>query len=655
MNRLGSSLSPYLRQHQDNPVDWYPWGREAFDEARRRDVPLLISIGYSTCRWCHVMARESFSDPALADYLNRNFVAIKVDREEYPDVDSSYLAAAAAFTENLGWPLNVFVTPQGKAFFAGTYWPPQPTGGYPALRQVLEAVVEAWNERRSEVEDNAAQVAGALRNQGAPDPGALPAAEDYARLIAEFVALEDREFGGFGGAPKFPVAPVLSFLLDRATLSGSTRRARGGTLEPEPEPEPEPEHEHEPEPAPEPAPEPEPTDADAGALAERTLRAMAASDLRDPIEGGFFRYSTRRDWSEPHYERMLYDNALLLSAYARVPGGLAIAEGIASFLGAVLRVPGGTFASGQDSESTVDGERVEGGYYRLDAADRARQAPPALDEKVLTGWNGLAIGALADAGARHERADWIALARDAADYLLEHHLKEDGTLVRASVGGRASTASATLEDYGMFAGGLLSVALATGDIAYALVARRLVDASLQGGDLFGVPGGADPVLDAQGLALAVDPSEGAYPSGLSAMAAAAHTLFQLTADPRYSRASVAAMEVLAPVALTRGMSFGAALGVMTRLGAASAQLVVVADDVGADVASVARGWDRAGGVGIVVTTAQAEAFAAAGFELFEGRVAQHGEPTAYLCRDFVCRLPLTDPGSLAGELGSLAD
>ena len=619
VNRLAAAVSPYLRSHADNPVDWYEWGADAFAEAARRDVPVLVSIGYSTCHWCHVMARESFSDPALAEHLNENFVAIKVDREEYPDVDTSYLAAAGAFTPQLGWPLNVFVTPEGKAFFAGTYFPPQPVPGHPAFRQVLDAVVDAWSNRRAEVLSNANTVASAIAAQGEHAVGELPVGEAWDRIVRELVGFEDAEFGGFGGAPKFPMVPVLLFLLDRGSLGDAS-----------------------------------PSCAEAERLAERSLTAMAESELRDPIEGGFFRYSTMRDWTEPHYERMLYDNAMLLEAYSRAPDGLPVAEGVAGFLASVLRVDGGAFASAQDSESIIDGQRVEGAYYRMDAAARAEHAPPALDAKVLTGWNGLAIGALADAGFRHGRADWIELARGAADFLLARHRKQDGTLVRASIGDISSTAKATLEDYGMLAVGLVRLSLATGQASYAGAARDLVDASLEAGGtassdaVFRVPGGADPVLESHGLALAVDPSEGAYPSGLSAMAAAANSLYLLTADARYRRASVDAMRLFAPLAESRPVSFGAALSVMTGLGEPASQLVVVSDDDGAAVASVARRWQRAGGIAAIVTSDQATAFSDAGFELFEGRVAK--APTAYLCRDFVCRLPLTDADDLAAAL-----
>ncbi|MCU1542542.1 MAG: thioredoxin protein [Microbacteriaceae bacterium] len=618
-NRLASAVSPYLRSHADNPVDWFEWGDEPFAEARRREVPVLVSIGYSTCHWCHVMARESFSDPALAEYLNDHFVAIKVDREEYPDVDASYLAAAGAFTSNLGWPLNVFVTPGGETFFAGTYFPPVSVPPHPAFRQVLEAVVDAWRDRRTEAQSNASQISEAMRALGERRPGPLPGDEQFSAIVAELAAYEDAEFGGFGGAPKFPVATVIGLLLDRGSLG----------------------------------------DGAAQSLAERTLAAMARSDLRDAVEGGFFRYSTRRDWSDPHYERMLYDNALLLGAYARV-GSHEVAEGIASFLVSVMQQDGGAFASAQDSESTVDGERVEGGYYALDADDRAAQPPPALDRKILTGWNGLAIGGLAAAGARLDHPEWVHEASRAADYLLAKHVTAD-RLVRASIDDSVSAARATLEDYGMFAGGLLDLALVSGEVRYATAARQLVDATLPNdpptnpgnAPAFAVPGGADPVLAAHGLALASDPSEGAYPSGMSAVAGAAHRLYSLTADPRYLAATTAAMESLAPLAVAGPIAFGGALGVMSALGADATQLVVVTGlqhEDGTDVASVAQAWQRSGAVVGIVTADQALAFAEAGFELFEGRSTRDGSSTAYLCRDFVCALPVTDAASLLALL-----
>ncbi len=591
-NRLGDAASPYLRSHSNNPVDWWSWSPEAFAEAARRDVPVLVSIGYSTCHWCHVMARESLSDPAVAALLNENFVAIKVDREEHAEVDSTYMAAAGAFTPNLGWPLNVFVTPQGRAFFAGTYWPPEPVGEHPSFRLVLESVLGAWRERRADVERSGAAIVEAL---GARRAAGASAPVDFVEVAAALETLEDKQFGGFGGAPKFPVSPVLRFLVERR----------------------------------------EP-------LAARTLDAMAASALRD-LDGGFFRYSTRRDWTEPHYERMLYDNAQLLACYA-LAGRVKVATGIADFLLGTLQLPGGGFASAQDSESMVDGKRVEGFYYSLDAASRARLEAPPLDEKVITGLNGLAIEGLAIAGVALERADWVDAAVRAAEFVLEQHVLP-GRLVRASIGGVASAATSTLEDYGMLASGLAHLATATGEVRFAAAARDLVDsalaAGLQAGSPFGRPGGGDPLLAAQGIHAPADESDGAHPSGLAAMAAASYRLYLLTAHAPYRAAAVQAMERVDAAA--QPLAYGAALAVMSQLAEPVRQVVVVTDDPAAPLAAAAR---KLRGLVSVVSPNQALEFAAAGFELFEARALVGGLPTAYACTDFVCRLPVTDVAGL---------
>jgi uncharacterized protein YyaL (SSP411 family) len=627
-NRLGASLSPYLRAHADNPVDWYPWGDEALAAARERDVPVLVSIGYATCPWCHVMARESFSDPAIAELLNSRFVAIKVDREEHPDVDASYLAAASAFTRELGWPLTVFATPEGRTFYAGTYFPPRSVRGVPSFAEVLGAVDEAWRDRRGELHETAGAVAEALAAASvASTAGELPGPAELDGAVALLAEDEDRLHGGFGTAPKFPVAPVLGFL----SQAGPEGRR----------------------------------------LAERSLKLMGASPLRDPVEGGFFRYATRADWSDPHYERMLTDNALLLGVAAdlgRGDGAAAfahlLASGVVGFLTERMQLVGGGFASAQDSESWIDGRRDEGGYYRRDATGRAGLEPPALDEKVLTGWNGLAIGALARAGFVFDDAVAIAAARRAADHLLDRHVREDGTLVRSSLDDVASDAVATLEDTGMLAGGLLELAAATGEVRYAEAARRLIDraadaaAALHAADgmhgprvPFAAPSGADPVLAAYGLALPSDPAEGATPSGITACADAAWRLYALGAGDRYLDLAEQAMRSVAGMAVRRPIAFGGALAVMARLAAPLVQLVTVVPDddaveEGAGALLRAATRRHAASVAAIVTDSQARAFAAAGFELFEGRTAQDDDATAYRCRSFVCALPVHDPGAL---------
>ncbi len=642
-NTLADALSPYLRQHAGNPVNWQQWGAAPFKEAATRDVPVFVSIGYSTCHWCHVMARESFSDPGIAQLLNENFVAIKVDREEHPEVDANYMTAASAFTQNLGWPLNVFVTPQGHTFFAGTYWPPESMGGHQSFSQVLEAITDAWVHRRDLVEANAAEVAEAIRARSRRDVDGVDGGADTADTALEsavlesavldgavlegavldgavdfLASMEDTEFGGFGSAPKFPVVPVIDFLLQY----GSERSL---------------------------------------SLADRTLSAMAASRLRDPVEGGFFRYSTRRDWTEPHYERMLYDNAQLLECYAalaqRVPEraeqSKATAEGIARFLLEILRLPGGGFASAQNSESIVDGALTEGDYYLLSAENRANQTSPALDDKILTGWNGLAIGALAFAGHHFGRADWVDAARESAEHLLALHVRESGELARASLDGTLSDARATLEDYGLLARGLLKLAEATGEVVWALEARKLVDACTLGAG-FATPGGGDPVLAGLGIDASGESSDGALPSGLSALAGSSLVLYLLglrqpSSEHYYRTLGIRAMERLVKVAPLQPMGFGAALAVMAALTATPTQLVVVSNDLKAELVTTSRAWFATGGVSVTVTESGAKEWAAAGFELFEGRSLQTGSPTAYLCSDFVCRLPVTE----VTDLGSL--
>ncbi|MFB7251616.1 thioredoxin domain-containing protein [Microbacterium sp. NPDC056234] len=591
-NRLADTLSPYLRSHAENPVDWYPWGPEAFAEAQRRDVPILLSIGYSTCHWCHVMARESFSDPMIAAVMNRDFVNVKVDREEHPDVDGAYMAAASAFTQNLGWPLTVFATGEGHTFFAGTYWPPEGRGQLPAFRDVLAAVQEAWTVRHDRVVESADAVAHALAEASVSAPTDLPSVADLAAAARSIAAQEDRSFGGFGGAPKFPVATTLGFLQSPVVRAEAT---------------------------------------DAAASASRALAAMADSALRD-VDGGFFRYATQRDWTVPHYERMLTDNAQLLDVALR-EGAVDLARGIGAFLLDVLRREGGGFGAAQDSESWIDGERSEGGYYLREMPERAGLEPPAVDGKVITGWNGLAIGALARAGAALGEPAWVDAAAAGASFVLTANRADDGRLVRLSLDGSASRAVATAADLGLLADGLLSLAVATGEVSWAVTARSLLDGILtEGADI-------DPVLSAQGIAAAPDQTDGDLPSGVSAVAQAASTAWRLGAGERYRAAAEDRVRQHGEGALRHPFGHGSLLTVAGALADAPRQLVVVTSDSDSALAVAARGADA--DVIAVVAPAQARAFADAGFELFEGKADADG--LAYDCRSFVCRLPTSDP------------
>jgi len=595
-NRLAETLSPYLRAHAENPVDWWPWGADAFAEAQRRDVPLLISIGYSTCHWCHVMARESFSSEEIAALIDADFVAVKVDREEHPDVDGAYMAAASAFTQNLGWPLTVFATPQGRTFYAGTYWPPEARGGMPSFRDVLVAVQEAWTLRRDQAVESADAVAEALAQAAEVSPTDLPAAIDFASAAEEIAAREDRTFGGFGGAPKFPVATTLSFLQQPLV-----RRE---------------------------AP-------DAAAAADRALAAMAASDLRDE-DGGFFRYATQRDWTVPHYERMLTDNAQLLDV-ARRAGDERTARGIAAFLLTVLRRDGGGFGAAQDSESMIDGQRSEGGYYQRPVSERTDLERPAVDGKVITGWNGLAIAALARASAAMGERSWAAAAEETATFVLRVNRSPEGRLVRSSLDGTASTAVATLADLALLAEGLFALALATGEAAWAVRAREVLDVALADG------AAADPVLAAQGVASAPDQTDGDLPSGLAALTGSALIAWWLGGGERYRDAAEERVRAHAASGLKHPFGHGSLLGIATGLVQPPRQVVVVTDDRDGSLAAASRGLDA--DVSVIVTSAQAQAFEDAGFDLFAGK--SKSVEIAYDCRAFVCRLPVSDAAALS--------
>ncbi|WIE67713.1 DUF255 domain-containing protein [Curtobacterium sp. MCLR17_054] len=606
-NRLGTSVSPYLRLHADNPVDWREWGPEAFAEARERGVPVLVSVGYATCHWCHVMARESFDDPEIGELLRRDFVSVKVDREERPDVDASLMASASAFTQQLGWPLTTFLTPDGHVFFAGTYFPPTPVGQVPAFRQILAAVLDAWTERRHEVDANASAIATAIR-QGAvadaatrsgeggigADPG-LPSVDAIRAVTDQLSQAEDTTYGGFGGAPKFPSTPLLEFLADAA--------ADG--------------------------------DAEADGLLDRSLHAIRASELTD-ADGGVFRYATKRDWSVPHYERMLYDNAGLLAV-----AGAEQARGIADFLRDTLRRADGAFVAAQDSESTIDGRRVEGEWYRRPIAERAQLDPPPLDDQVLTGWNGLAIRGLAIAGARHGDPELVALARGAADAVLSAHVQDDHVTVRSSTPRGVSSAPATVEDVGLLAEGLLELALVTGEVSYATVARSLVDDGLA--ERFDV----DPVLAAAGTATGEQPQT-AMRSGTVALASAAATLGALTGDEALRVAAARLIADRARTGTERPLGHADALGVTLALQRPSREIVVVTSGTDDPMRAVAHRGRRPGTVVATTTPEQARDWAEAGFSLFEGRDVL--DPAAYVCHDRVCELPSRSADALAQQI-----
>lgn len=485
-NRLAQETSPYLLQHAENPVDWWPWSAEAFDEARESGKPVLLSVGYSSCHWCHVMAHESFEDQETADYLNTHFVNIKVDREERPDVDAVYMEAVQAATGQGGWPMTVFLTPDAEPFYFGTYFPPAPRHGMPSFRQVLEGVHSAWADRREEVAEVAGKIvrdlAGREISYGGPE---APGEEELARALLGLTREYDAQRGGFGGAPKFPPSMVIEFLLRHAARTGSE-----GALQ----------------------------------MAADTCERMARGGIYDQLGGGFARYSVDREWVVPHFEKMLYDNALLCRVYAHLwrATGSALARRVAletaDFMVRELRTGEGGFASALDADSDDgSGKHVEGAYYvwtpeqlrdvlgddaelaadyfgvteegtfeegssvlqlpqregvfdaeKVESVKRrlldARSARPApgRDDKVVAAWNGLAIAALAETGAYFDRPDLVEAAVGAADLLVRLHLDDHAQIARTSKDGQVGANAGVLEDYADVAEGFLALASVTG-------------------------------------------------------------------------------------------------------------------------------------------------------------------------------------------------
>ena len=643
-NRLAGSSSPYLLQHKDNPVDWWEWCPEAFAEARRRAVPILLSIGYAACHWCHVMAHESFEDEATAAYMNEHFVNVKVDREERPDVDGVYMEAVQAMTGHGGWPMTSFLTPTGEPFYCGTYWPNEPRHGMPSFAEVLGSVRQVWAERRGEVEDAAADVVRRLsRDEPTATATVTPALLDAAAKTLR--TSYDGVHGGYGQAPKFPPSMVLEFLLRRAARTGE--------------------------------------DLDTVA---HTCRAMARGGMYDQLAGGFARYSVDARWVVPHFEKMLYDNALLLRVYlhwwraSADPFARRVAEETAAFLLRDLRTPEGGFASALDADTAgvegltyawtpaelVDALGEEDGrwaagqfdvtpagtfehgssvlqrlaepddperYERVRAAllaARAQRPQPGRDDKVVTAWNGLAIAALAEAGALWGRPDLLAAAQGCADLLVGTHFV-GGRLLRTSRDGAAGRHAGVLEDYADLAEGLLALHQAGGDPAPLATAGALLDVVLE---RFpdGSGGFYDTADDAERLVRRPkDPTDNATPSGASAAAQALLTYAALTGSDRHRSAAEAALATMAPLFARHPRFAGWALAAAEGLLAGPVQIAVHDRP---DLLAVARASTLPGSV---VATAGA---------LLEGRPAG----AAYVCRGNVCDLPTTDVGALRDQL-----
>ena len=676
-NRLAASTSPYLLQHQDNPVDWWEWSEEAFAEARRRDVPVFLSIGYSACHWCHVMAHESFEDAAVAALMNERFVSIKVDREERPDIDSVYMQATVALTGHGGWPMSVFLDHEARPFYAGTYFPPEPRHGMPSFPQLLTAIGDAWQGQREDVLSAGVRITEALRaRELPPGEGGVPGFDDLAAAVGGLARDFDRARGGFGGAPKFPPSMVLEFLLRHHALTG---------------------------------------DAASLAMAETTLEAMARGGMYDQVGGGFARYSVDADWVVPHFEKMLYDNALLLRVYLHwwrltgSPLARRVVRETAEFLLAELHTPEGGFAAALDADS--DG--AEGLFYawtpaqleealgpddaawaaallsvtaagtfehgmstlqlRHDPDDerrweriradlhraRAMRPHPGRDDKVVASWNGLAIAALAEAGALLDEPGWVEAAIGAADLIIAVHLgaHDDDRLCRTSRDGRAGSSEGVLDDYGGVAEGFLALYQVTGDEVWIVFAGMCIDISIQH-FADGRGGFYDTADDAPALIQRPrDPSDNAEPSGWFAVANACITYAALTGLTEYRDVAERALGVVTPLVGPAARAVGWGLVAAAALAAGPLEVAGVGRVGDPALAAMRRMALMATSPGAVVAVGfdGVETDADDGVPLLRARTARDGRATAYVCRGFVCDAPVTDMAELAIRVGSRSE
>jgi uncharacterized protein len=626
MNRLAAETSPYLLQHAENPVDWYAWGDEAFARAHDEDKPILLSIGYSACHWCHVMEHESFEDEATAAVMNKDFVSIKVDREERPDVDGVYMDAVVGLTGSGGWPMTVFLTPDGEPFFGGTYFPPEPRHGLPSFRQVLGAVAEAWRDRRAEIGAQAGALTEELRRGAQPQPSNEPLTSallsDAVRgLRTQF----DPVWGGFGGAPKFPPAPTLEFLLRRGEND----------------------------------------------MVEKTLDSMALGGMYDLVGGGFHRYSVDREWLVPHFEKMLYDNALLVPAYLH--GWLVlgkeryreVAEETLDYMLRELRLPGGGFASAQDADTQgVEGltftwteddpvphellRPFEHGRFivrgELDADLRARlfelreQRPkPARDDKVIASWNGLALAALAEAGRRFERDDLLDAASELAAFLLGPLSTEDGRLYRTWREGRAHT-NAFLEDYADVANGLYELHVATGDLRWLHESHRLallaveLFADDERGGFFHTPVDGEQLVNRK-----KELDDHPTPSGNSMLAFVLLRLGRIFGEDEVERRAVSVFRLAARMLPQAPSAFGHLLCALDLHFSPPRELAVI----GPPDSDVARAALAPYDPNAVVSFGPSD-----DVPLLEGKGFVDGLPAVYVCERFACRAPVTEAAAL---------
>ena len=619
MNRLADETSPYLLQHKDNPVDWYPWGDEALARARDEDRPIMLSIGYAACHWCHVMERESFEDELTARVLNEHFISIKVDREERPDLDSIYMDAVVALTGSGGWPMTVFLTPAGEPFFGGTYFPPEPRHGLPSFKQVLLGVAEAWRDQRSEVDTSGRNLTEHIRSSAHLTPSSEPLTgsllADAQRALGESF---DPQWGGWGRAPKFPPAPVLEFLLRRGEEE----------------------------------------------MTRRTLDGMALGGMYDLVGGGFHRYSVDERWLVPHFEKMLYDNALLASVYLHAarrfdePRYRRIADATLDYLQRELALDGGGFASAQDADTDgVEGltfswapgegapeellQPFEHGRFvlrgELDESTRARlfdvreQRPkPARDDKAIASWNGLVLAALAQ-GGRLEPATALA------EFLLGPLSTGDGRLHRTWRGGIAK-GTGYLEDYADVAYGLMELHVASGDVRWLRESHRLALLAI---DLFADPDGGGffqtPSDGEQLVARKKELDDHPTPSGNAMLAYVLLRLARIWGDDELEQRGVSVLRIVRDALVRAPSAFGWLLVALDQHLAPHREIAIA----GAPDAAVARAAVAAAAPTDVIAFGPAD-----DVPLLAGRGEVDGLATVYLCRNFACELPVTDPARL---------
>ncbi len=662
-NRLAGESSPYLLQHKDNPVDWYPWGEEALAAARERDLPILLSIGYSACHWCHVMERESFEDEATAAYMNEHFVCIKLDREERPDLDAIYMEACQAISGQGGWPLNAFLTPDQVPFFAGTYFPPDDDRGMPSWLQVMRSVSEAWDERGEEIRATSGKVVERLSGAAWVEPSDEPlTGELLEQAVETLLTLEDPRNGGFGGAPKFPAASAIELLLRR------------GAVDP----------------------------------AARALSAMANGGIYDQLGGGFARYTVDAGWLIPHFEKMLYDNALLARAYLHgwqatgYPLFRRVCEETLDWALREMRGREGGFYSALDADSegeegkfyvwTVEqvrevlGDGHEGGNgsaaspSTADAAldyfgvlpggnwegktiltrgaeepegfeelrrrlydARAERVWPGLDDKRLTSWNALMISALADAGAVLERDDYLDAARTCADFVLTELTDDDGRLLRTWKDGNGRL-NAYLEDHAYLLDALLTLYEATFEPRWFEAARALADTTIE---RFGDPekgGFFETSTDhEQLLTRRKDPEDHPIPSGNAAAAFALLRLAALTGEHEYERQGVGVLQLFVEMAPRHPNAFAHLLQALDFQLAQVKEVALVGDEL-RPLERVVRGTFRPH---VVLAGSPPDGSSdASAIPLLAGRTPVDGRAAAYVCERFACQAPVTEPTDL---------